>query len=232
YAPWYLYLIAAPFLLKACMAWRSLEEHVSAVAAAAKEGELAGRARVQLMVSRKTEALSREQILSGAYESASENLVDSIAAPLLFFALFGLAGAAAYRAANTMDAMLGYRDERIRLGWFPARLDDVLNYIPARITGLVLLGYFSLKGRFGEAWRGLRADARKRPGYNGGIPMALIAHGVGVRFEKPGVYTMGTAERSLEEGGAEIIGVIRAVVLILAGCLCSALFLCWYLAYT
>lgn len=232
FAPWYLYLLAAPFLLKTCFAWRSLEEHVSAVAAAAHEGELAGRAQVQLMVSRDTDALSNDQILSGAYESASENLVDSITAPLLFYAFFGLAGAAAYRAANTMDAMLGYRDERVRIGWFPARLDDVLNFIPARITGLVLLVYFSLRGRFGEAWRGLRIDARKRPGYNGGISMALIANGVGVRFEKPGVYSMGTAERSLEDGGAEIIGAIRAAVLMLAGCLCVALFLCWYLAYT
>jgi adenosylcobinamide-phosphate synthase len=232
YAPWYLYLIAAPFLLKACIAWRSLEEHVSAVAAATRDGDIAGRAQVQLMVSRKTDALSKEQVLSGAYESASENLVDSIVAPLLFFACFGLGGAAAYRAANTMDAMLGYRDERIRIGWFPARLDDVLNFIPARITGLVLLVFFTLKGRFREAWRGLLTDARKRPGYNGGIPMALIANGVGVRFEKPGVYTMGRAERSLEKGGADIIGALRAGVLILAGCLCGALFLCWYLAYT
>ena len=72
-------------------------------------------------------------IRSAAYESMTENLTDSIFSPLFYFSLFGLTGAAFFRAANTMDAMLGYRDERIRLGWCSARMDDILNFIPARL---------------------------------------------------------------------------------------------------
>jgi adenosylcobinamide-phosphate synthase len=218
-APWYLWLIVAPFLLKSCFAWRSLEEHTLAVAAALKDGVGRGREKVGLLVSRDTAALGREHILSAGYESMTENLNDSIVAPLFWFIVtgpFGLVAAAVYRAANTMDAMLGYRDERIRLGWFPARMDDILSFIPARVTVLLLLVWFGLHGRFRNAWRMMRRDGRKRPGFNGGIIMAAMAGGCGIRFEKPGVYTIGDPERSLDEAGRDIVTAARAVTLMLA----------------
>jgi adenosylcobinamide-phosphate synthase len=124
-----------------------------------------------------------------------------------------------------MDAMLGYHDHRGQIGWFPARMDDLLTWVPARVTGLLLLGYFVVRGRFGPALAALRKDARKRPGLNGGIPMAIMAGGAGVRFEKPGVYTMGTGEKGLEEGGREIIRAVRVTILLLSAILVSALFL-------
>ena len=224
-APWYVYLVFAPFLLKCCFAWRSLEEHTLAVVAAVKDGVENGREKVKLLVSRDTAALDREHILSAGYESMTENLTDSIISPLSFFLVFGLPGAAVYRAANTMDAMLGYRDERERIGWCPARMDDILNFIPARITVLLLLVYFALKGRFGPAWRTMRRDGYKRPGFNGGIVMAAMAGGVGIRFEKPGVYTIGDGERTLDEGGAGILKATRAVTVMFAIIACCALFL-------
>jgi adenosylcobinamide-phosphate synthase len=214
--PWYIYLLCAPFLLKACFAWRALEDHARAVVDAVKDGLDTGREKVQLLVSRNTADLDEEHILSAAYESASENLTDSIVSPLLFFAVFGLFGAALYRAANTMDAMLGYRDERERLGWCSARMDDVFNFIPARITTLFLLLYFAAHGRLYKAWAILQRDGKNRPGFNGGIVMAAMAGGIGIRFEKPGVYTIGDPERSLEEGGPDIIRAIRAVALMTA----------------
>jgi adenosylcobinamide-phosphate synthase len=230
FAPLWAYLIIGPLLLKVTFAWRALEEHVRAVEEAVRGDVGEGRRAVGRMVSRETAGLSAGETLSAAYESVSENLVDSIAAPLLFFAAFsplglGLAAAAIYRAANTMDAMLGYRDHRARIGWFPARMDDVLTWVPARVTGAVLLAYFAARGRLGPALAALRADARKRPGPNGGIPMSIIAGGTGVMFRKPGVYTMGPGERSLAEGGKEIITAVRAVTLILAVILVTALFL-------
>jgi adenosylcobinamide-phosphate synthase len=230
YAPPWVFLLAGPFLLKVTFAWRALEEHARAVEGAV-QGDLGeGRKAAGRMVSRDTGDLSAEETLSAAYESVSENLVDSIAAPLLFFALFsplglGLTAAAFYRAANTMDAMLGYRDHRLRIGWFPARMDDLLTWFPARVTGGILLAYFWARGRLGPALSALRTDARRRPGLNGGIPMAIIAGGTGVRFEKPGVYTMGPGEKSLAEGGKEVINAVRAVTLILAVILVTALFL-------
>ena len=230
FAPLWTFLLAGPFLLKVNFAWRALEEHSRAVEGAIQEDLEEGRKAVGRMVSRDTGRLTTNETLSAAYESVSENLVDSIAAPLLFFAVFsplglGLAAAAFYRASNTMDAMLGYRDHRSRIGWFPARLDDIITWFPARLAGLVLLAYFWAKGRFGPALFSLRTDARKRPGLNGGIPMAIIAGGTGVRFEKPGVYSMGPGEKGLAEGGREIIAAVRGATLLLAAFLVTALFL-------
>ncbi|HON80708.1 MAG TPA: adenosylcobinamide-phosphate synthase CbiB [Methanoregulaceae archaeon] len=214
YLPWFLLLAAGPFLLKFCLAWRSLEEHSLAVSGAVSRNLGEGRREAALMVSRDTGQLTDEQVLSAAYESLSENLVDSIISPIFYFGMFGLSGAAVFRAANTMDAMLGYRDERERIGWFSARMDDILNYIPARMAGILLLLVFAVRGRFSPAYGAFKRDRRKRPGLNGGIPMAILAGGAGVQFEKPGVYTMGAPERSLKEGGPEIISAVRAVTVI------------------
>ncbi|MEM2124666.1 MAG: adenosylcobinamide-phosphate synthase CbiB, partial [Methanolinea sp.] len=182
-------LLVSPFLLKVCLAWRSLEEHAGEVERALSAGIERGREQVRYIVSRETRDLTEEQVRSAAYESLAENVVDSVVSPLFYYALLGLPGAAVYRAANTMDAMLGYRDERERIGWFSARADDVLNYVPARLAAAVLLAYFAARGRFRPAWECLRRDGKKRPGFNGGLPMAAIAGGCGIRFEKPGAYT-------------------------------------------
>jgi adenosylcobinamide-phosphate synthase len=231
YAPWLVFLIGAPFLLKCCFAWRSLEEHALGVAQALDSGVDAGRERVKMMVSRDTAALDPDHIRSAAYESMTENLNDSIVAPLFYYAVFslwglGIAAAAVFRAANTMDAMLGYKDERIRLGWFSARMDDIFGYIPARITTAYLLAWFAIKGTFAPAWKTMVRDGKKRPGFNGGIIMAAMAGGCGIRFEKPGVYTIGDGTRSLaREGGAAILSAVRAVTLAFAATAAGTLIL-------
>jgi len=218
YLPLWAAVVACPLLLKICLAWRCLEEHVESVEdALAQEG--GGRSEVGMLVSRDPETLSGEEILSAAYESMSENLTDSIVSPLFYYTLFGLGGAAFFRAANTMDAMLGYKDERKRIGCFPARLDDLLNYIPARLAGLSLLVWFAAKGRAGDALAVLARDRKKRAGPNGGVTMALIAGGCGIAFKKPGVYVIGNEKRSLEEAGKEIKNAVRAATLISAALL-------------
>lgn len=219
-------VIVSAFLLKICFAWRCLEEHVENVENALKSGgEGSGREAVQRLVSRDAAVLKDEEILSGAYESMAENLVDSIISPLFFFTIFGLAGAAFYRAANTMDAMLGYKDERIRLGWFAARMDDVLNYIPARFTGLVLILYFAARGKFKPAWKTFVADRKKREGFNGGIPMSLIAGGCETAFVKPGVYVIGgdCKKRGLSEAKKDIFSAVRWASAISAVIFCAAI---------
>jgi adenosylcobinamide-phosphate synthase len=224
-APWYLYLIIAPFLLKCCFAWRSLEEHTFAVVDALKDGVDVGREKVKMLVSRNTATLDREHILSAGYESMTENLTDSIISPLFLFCLFGLTGAAVLRAANTMDAMLGYRDERERIGWCAARMDDIFNYIPARITVFLILLHFAPKGRLSQALKVMRRDGRNRPGFNGGIVMAAMAGGAGVQFEKPGMYTIGDPERTLDEGGADILEATRMVTVMFVLIAVGTLFL-------
>jgi adenosylcobinamide-phosphate synthase len=124
-----------------------------------------------------------------------------------------------------MDAMLGYKDERIRLGWFPARMDDILNYIPARVTILLLLAYFTARGALKPALKILKRDGRNRPGFNGGIVMAVMAGGCGIRFEKPGVYKIGDGDRPLDEAGDDIIRATRAVTILFAIIACSAVIL-------
>jgi len=201
-------------LLKICLALRCLEEHVESVTDAVERGD--GRSEAGMLVSRNTESLSEEEVLSAAYESMAENLVDSVVSPLFYYTFAGLTGAAFFRAYNTMDAMLGYRDERRYLGWFPARMDDLLNYIPARVAGFSLLIYFFFKGSLKEAWGCMRRDSHKRPGINGGIPMAVIAGGTGIRFEKPGCYTIGEPVNTLAESGKDIVRAVRYATLISA----------------
>lgn len=229
-APPLVLLLVGPFLLKSCFAWRALEEHAHAVEGALACSIGAGREAAGLLISRETAALDAEHVLSAAYESVAENLVDSVTAPLLYFAVFGLVGAACYRAANTMDAMLGYHDEREWIGWASARGDDLLTFIPARITGAVLLLYFVFIGRGRAAWDCLVRDRHRRPGFNGGIPMALIAGGVGVAFEKPGAYVIGTAEQPLAGAGPAIIRAVRVATIGTALLAAGALFLCAALA--
>jgi adenosylcobinamide-phosphate synthase len=212
-SPFFLYLLGAPVLLKCCFAWRSLEEHTFAVVNALNAGVEEARDQVKLLVSRDTKDLNRAHILSAGYESMTENLTDSIISPLFYFSLFGLVGAAVYRAANTMDAMLGYKDERKRLGWFSARMDDILNFVPSRITVILLLAYFAFTGRFTKALRVMRRDGYKRPGFNGGIVMAAMAGGTGIQFVKPGVYEIGDDERTFDDAGAEIMRAGRFAII-------------------
>lgn len=221
--PWYVTVPVGAVLLSFCIGWRSLLEHVKNVEEALSKNAVEGRAAVQMLVSRNVSKLSDEHIRSAAYESASENLVDSIVAPIFWFAIFeiffglGICGAALFRAANTMDAMLGYKDERVRLGWFSARMDDILAYIPARVTGAVLLLLFTLKGRGKNAYAVFKADRKKRPGFNGGVSMSLIAGGCGVLFEKDGVYKIGISEKSLKDGGKCILRMIDYTTIFFSG---------------
>ena len=211
-----LYLVGAPFLFSSCMALSGLLAHARAVSDM-HDIEMMRR-NAQNLVSRDTSECTHEQALSAAYESVSENLTDSIIAPLFYFCLFGLPGIALYRAANTMDAMLGYCDERRNLGWCAARADDVLSYIPARITGFFLIMYFLCMKRGKEALAVYHADHHKRPGYNGGIPISLIAGGVGVQFEKPGVYVIGIKERLLADAGDAILRTVTMITVVFVLC--------------
>jgi len=145
------------------------------------------------LVSRDTSKLSETQVAAAAIESVAENVSDSILAPLFFFAIGGLPAALAYRFVNTADAMLGYRDpEHEWYGKFPARLDDLLNIIPARLTGLMILLSAPLcGGNFKQAWQILWRDSRATASPNAGIPMSAMAGALGVELEKVGHYRLG-----------------------------------------
>ncbi len=171
-------------LLKPLLAWRMLREEVAGVESALATGLEAGRQRLSRLVSRDTRRLSAGEIRESALESLAENLNDSLVAPLFWFSLGGLPAAALYRFANTADAMWGYRDRWEWAGKWAARADDVLSYVPARLTALLLAS----TGRRSPS--GLRAVARVTPSPNGGWPMGMLALALGVRLRKPGVYAL------------------------------------------
>ena len=167
-------------LLKPLLAWRMLAEEVRAVEAALAVSLDAGRAQLARLVSRDTRRLSATEVREAAIETLAENLNDSVVAPLFWFAIAGLPGAAVYRFANTADAMWGYRDQREWSGKFAARADDLLSWIPARITALLMF----------PPLPALRREARRTPSPNSGWPMAAMALRLGLSLGKPGVYRL------------------------------------------
>ncbi len=178
YLPFPLNYVAAVYLLKSSFAMRSLHEHVSRTISDDLEEK---RKAVSMIVSRDVRELDEPHLNSAAIESLAENLNDSVVAPLLYLLLFGIPGALLYRAINTLDAMLGYRNARYEyFGKFSARLDDVLNFIPARLTVLL---YLPFSGR--KVFRYYRLARFK---INSDKPIAAMSAVLGVWLEKPGVY--------------------------------------------
>ena len=184
--------------LKPAFAVRELLRAAERVGAALETGDLpAAREWLRWLVSRDTSELDGPLLAAAAIESVAENASDSAVAPLLCFGLFGLTGAMIYRAANTMDAMLGYRNERYeRLGKAAARLDDALNVLPARLTGVLVVCAAALTGgdAYG-AWRVMRCDHGLTASPNAGWPMAATAGALGVRLEKVGHYQLNAEGR-------------------------------------
>lgn len=213
--------------VKSMLSWRMLRREVQAVEAALGQSLAAGRARLAMLVSRDTAGLAESEVRESAIESLAENLNDSVVAPIFWFVLLGLPGAALYRFANTADAMWGYRGVHQGQNWewagkWAARADDVLSWLPARLTaGLIWL----VAGNFRFA--ALRREAGKTPSPNSGWPMAALALALGVRLGKPGVYVLYPAGRSVQAADtlaaqeyaskvvlAIVVSVLSAIVLI------------------
>jgi len=184
-------------LLKPTFAWRMLHDEAAAVEAALGQGVEAARSRLSRLVSRDVRALDVDLIRETTIETVAENLNDSLVAPLFWYALFGLPGAAVYRFANTLDAMWGYRGAWEWAGKWSARADDVLSWVPARLTALLLM-----------PTPRLFEQARQTPSPNGGWTMGAMALRLGVRLRKPGLYTLNG-----EAPSPQALHVRRALVL-------------------
>ena len=226
YFPFYLNLLIYAFIgiivLKMTICIKLETNWAKAAAKAIKENDLDEAKKYSHFSRRDSRTLNGSQISSAVIESMAENLIDFKLSPMMSFALFGVTGAIAFRAVNTLDGMVGFKDkEHINTGWFSANLDTVVNYIPTRLTALLMIVAAGILRKDPKnAWRVAYRDHKKTPSRNHGWPMAAMAGALRVQLEKPGQYVLGDSLEPLT--GDKILGAlrIRDVTIVLWGLLC------------
>ena len=230
--------LASIYLLFTSVATRALLKHSAAVYQALHAGDLAeARQRVAMIVGRDTAGLDEAGVARAAVESVAESTVDGITAPLFFAALGGPLGAMLYKAVNTMDSTFGYKNERyLHFGWAAARLDDLANLLPARLTGLLVVAAARLLGHdAGASFAILRRDRLKHASPNSGHTEAAVAGALGIALGGANYYfgklvekpTIGTASRPITADHIRQANRLTLVTVALAAALLLAL--CWLL---
>ncbi|NTU42219.1 MAG: cobalamin biosynthesis protein CobD [Nitrospirales bacterium] len=233
-------LALAGLILLSCttIALKDLTHSVQRVISAVQAEDIASaRQSLAMIVGRDTQDLSEEAVLRAALESLSESLSDGVIAPVFYYALGGLPLAMAYKAVNTLDSMVGYKNEKyLNLGWASARLDDIANYIPARISGLLIVCsafVISLISRrpatAGQALSVMFRDGRNHTSPNSGVPEAAMAGAIGIQMGGPSTYggivvkkpSIGDARISGKEGyitaSVTAMGIVRLSALLAVG---------------
>ncbi len=252
---WLIFILAASILLSSTFAIKGLYQTASEVQNVLDENVDGARELVSYLVSRDTKSLSKNELVSATVESLTENINDSVTAPIFFILLAGILVTAVYgvdftqfsvnslsnfkwltevknplsiswysfsllilpilvgvcyRVINTLDAMVGYKNLKYgMIGWFPAKLDDTINFFPSRITGIMVVLAAGIVGLdWKNSWIIMKRDAKKPPSPNSGFPMAAAAGALKVELEKPGIYILGDSETLLD---TEIIG--KAILL-------------------
>ncbi len=193
-------VLMGALLLKTTIAIKGMERYALAVVESLEMNNLdSARDNLSMIVKRNTSNLDKNHVISGVLESVSENTVDGITGPLFYYAIFGLPGAFVYRIINTADSMIGYKTEIFKnLGWFAAICDTILNYIPSRLTGLIMIiSAAILQNNWKESYKTMIRDGKKTESPNAGYPMAALAGALGTKFEKVNHYKLGNGERTL-----------------------------------
>lgn len=214
------------------IAQNSLYRHVLSVAREMAGRDIdAGRRAVALIVGRETSELDEHGVARASIESLAENFSDGVVAPVFWAVLFGLPGLLIYKAVNTADSMIGYRNERYAdFGWCAAKLDDVLNWVPARLSALAILSA-SLAfnpAHFGQSLRSILSTASRHRSPNAGYPEAAMAGALGVRLGGPRIYhghSVDDAWMGLGHPDAGVRDIQRALKIFLGSCLILAAFL-------
>lgn len=184
-------------LVVSLLAQRSLYRHVRAVAVGLGQSLDAGRAAVAHIVGRDVSRLDRAGVARAAIELCAENFSDAVVAPVFWYVLLGLPGLLVYKAVNTLDSMIGHRSPKyLAFGMASARLDDVLNLVPARLAGLYIAvaAAADADAESGRAWRTMRKDAKKHRSPNAGWPEAAMAGALGLALAGPRKYHMVTID--------------------------------------
>lgn len=229
------------WLISTTIAWNGLVKAGRKVAKKLHQHDLASaRSAVAEVVGRDTASLSEKEITRAAVETIAENLVDAVVSPIFFAAIGGAPLAVIYRAVNTLDSMVGHKNEQyLYFGWASARLDDVMNFIPARITAVLLFAAaLAVRSNARLGWITYRKDARKHPSPNSGIPEAFVAGALQVQLGGLNYYKgkpslrpcLGLPSRELEkEDISRTILLVNTAAVILLFCLMLGGFSVWLL---
>ena len=211
--------LVAAIILAVMLAARSLDEHIRAVADALDDGVEPARRAVGMVVGRDTRDLNEAEIARATIETGAENLSDGVIAPALWFLLAGLPGLFVYKLVNTADSMIGYRNARyLAFGCVAARLDDLLNIVPARLTALLICGAAALRGRGIATLRVMIGDGRHHASPNAGWPEAAMAGALDVWLAGPRRYGNRVRharkfnDRGAEADAAAILRALRRLI--------------------
>lgn len=221
------YVVAAAIILKLTICIKLETEWGKAAAKAIASGDLVEARKYAHFSRRDNRELTGPQIVSSVIESLAENLTDFRLSPIFYYGFFSVAGAVAFRAVNTLDGMVGFKDpENLHIGWFSAVFDTIVNYIPARLTTLLIIFAAAILGEdFKNSWKIARRDQAKIPSINHGWQMASMAGALRVQLEKPGQYAVGDPEEELDANMILRSLRIRNVAIILAIVLTLPVFL-------
>jgi adenosylcobinamide-phosphate synthase len=191
---WLPYILASAIILKTSFAIKCMRHYTLPVAdAVEKEDYDRAKQLLPFIVRRSPKELTKRHIISAAVETIAEGTTDGITSPFFYFALFGVPGAVAFRVVNTLDSMVGYKDRaHINIGWFSAKMDTVANYIPARLTAiLMIVSALLLREKWRESWRILQRDRKNTASVNAGWTISAMAGALNIQLEKPGFYKIG-----------------------------------------
>jgi adenosylcobinamide-phosphate synthase len=227
YLSLFVYAFFAIILLKLTICIKLETDWAKAAAKAIASEDLTEAKKYSHFSRRDSKDLTGAQISSAVIESMAENLIDFKLSPILSYAFLGVSGAIAFRAVNTLDGMVGFKDaEHIHTGWFSANLDTVINYIPARFTAVLIVLASAIIGEdYKNAWAIARRDHAKTPSRNHGWPMAAMAGALRVQLEKPGQYILGEQVEQLSPDKILHALRIRNMAIVLCVLLCLPIIL-------
>jgi adenosylcobinamide-phosphate synthase len=218
YLGFLVYILIASIILKLTICMKLETDWGKAAAKAIQSGDLKEARKYAHFSRRDNKNLTGPQIVSSVIESLAENLTDFRLSPIFYYAFFGIPGAIAFRAINTLDGMVGFKDpEHLHIGWFSAISDTIVNYVPARLTTILIILASAILGEdYKNAWVIARRDQAKIPSINHGWQMASMAGALRVQLEKPGQYAVGDAVEELNANKILRALKIRNVAIILA----------------
>jgi adenosylcobinamide-phosphate synthase len=226
-------IILCALTLKMSIAIKGMEKHAAAVMCALENGDLTNaRFNLSMIVKRDTTNLDEQHIISGTIESISENIVDGITSPLFYYSFLGPAGAFSFRIINTLDSMLGYTDKYHKdIGWMPALLDTAANYVPSRITAVIMvIAARIVHADWKKSMQIVRRDHGKTSSRNAGYTMAAMAGALRVNLEKIGHYSLGDQYEYVSIEKCKVsISIMRCTVIAFAMIVCMPLISILYL---